>query len=213
MDCKLKEGDPLSPHVIKMIEYMQALDRLGFPLLDELANDAVLGSLPPSYGTFISNYHMHGMDKKLTELHGMLKVTEQDIKKGMHQVLIVQKSAKFKKSWSKKKAKAKGTETVISAAALKSGPDSKTICYHCKETGHWKRNYSKWLAEHGKKAGSETSSKGALVRYVIDIYLADIANRSWVFDTGSIVHICNSMQGLVRTRLVAQGEIDIRVGN
>ena len=120
MDCKLKEGDPLSPHVIKMIGYVQALDRLGFPLLDELATDAVLGSLPPSYGTFISNYHMHGMDKKLTELHGMLKVAEQDIKKGTHQVLMVQKSAKFKKSWSKKKAKAKGTETVTSAAAQKS---------------------------------------------------------------------------------------------
>ena len=109
MDCKLKEGDPLSPHVINMIGYVQALDRLGFPLLDELATDAVLGSLPPSYGTFISNYHMHGMDNKLTELHGMLKVAEQDIKKGTHQVLTVQKSAKFKKSLSKKKAKAKGT--------------------------------------------------------------------------------------------------------
>ena len=53
MDCKLKEGDPLSPHVIKMTGYVQALDRLGFPLLDELATDAVLGSLPSSYGAFI----------------------------------------------------------------------------------------------------------------------------------------------------------------
>jgi hypothetical protein len=112
-----------------------------------------------------------------------------------------------------KKAKAKGTETVTSAAALKSGPDSKTICYHCKETGQWKRNCSKWLAEHGKKAGNAASGKGTLVAYVIDIYLADIPSSSWVFDTGSVVHICNSMQGLVRTRRVAQGEIDIRVGN
>ena len=37
----------------------------------------------------------------------MLKVAEQDIRKGMHQVLMVQKSAKFKKSWSRKKAKVK----------------------------------------------------------------------------------------------------------
>ena len=44
MDCKLKEGDPLSPHVIKMIGYMQALDRLGLPLLDELATDVVFSS-------------------------------------------------------------------------------------------------------------------------------------------------------------------------
>jgi hypothetical protein len=98
LDYKLKEGDPLSPHVIKMIGYVQALDQLGFPLLDELATDVVLGSLLTSYGAFISNYHMHGMDKKLTELHGMLKVAEQDIKKGTHQVLMVQNTAKFKKS-------------------------------------------------------------------------------------------------------------------
>ena len=66
MDCKLKEGDPLSPHVIKMIGYMQPLDRLGFPLGDELSTDTILGSLPDSYGPFILNYHMHGMEKKLT---------------------------------------------------------------------------------------------------------------------------------------------------
>ena len=116
MDCKLKEGDPLSPHVIKMIGYMQAL-----------------GSLPDSYGPFISNYHMHGMEKKLTELHGMLKVAEQDIKKGTHrQVLMVQNSTKFKKSWSKKKAKAKGKEkeaTPTTAAAPKSGTTSGSSNY------------------------------------------------------------------------------------
>ena len=33
MDCKLKEGDPLSPHVIKMIGYVQALDHFGLPAL------------------------------------------------------------------------------------------------------------------------------------------------------------------------------------
>ena len=89
----------------------------------------------------------------------MLKVAEQDIKKGTHQVLMVQKSAKFKKSWSKKKAKAKGTEMLTSAAAPKSGPDLKTIFYHCKETCHWKRNCSKWLVEHGKKAENVLQAK------------------------------------------------------
>ena len=78
---------------------------------------------------------------------------------------------------------------------------------YCKETGHLKRNYSKWLAEHGKKAENASSGKGTLVAYVIDIYLADIPSSSRVFDTGSAVHICNSMQGLVRTRHVAQGRL------
>ena len=58
-----------------------------------------------------------------------------------------------------------------------------------------------------------TSDSGTLVCNVIDIYLADAPNSSWVYDTGSVIHICNSLQGLVRTRSVARGEVDIRVGN
>ena len=48
---------------------------------------------------------------------------------------------------------------------------------------------------------------------ILDIYLADPLNSSWVYDTGSVLHICNSLQGLVRTRSVARGEVEIRVGN
>ena len=50
---------------------------------------------------------MHGMDKELTELHGMLKQAEADLKKGASQVLMVQKKAnKFKNSsWTKNKKK------------------------------------------------------------------------------------------------------------
>jgi hypothetical protein len=49
------------------------------------------------------------MSKKLTELHGMLKTAEADLKKGASQVLMVQNKAKLKKSsWTKKKTTSKG---------------------------------------------------------------------------------------------------------
>src|SRR3954462_8702211 len=73
MDCKLKEGDPLSPHIIKMMGYMQALDRLGHPLTPESATDTIPGSLPPSYNSFITNFHMHGMEKKPLNCMGCLR--------------------------------------------------------------------------------------------------------------------------------------------
>src|SRR4051812_6631363 len=176
MDCKLKEGGPLSPHVIKMMGYMQALDRLGHPLTSESATNTILGSLQPSYNSFITNFHMHGMENKPTELHGMLKIAEQDIKKVTHQVLMVQNKAKFKKSWSKKKANAKGKDKDViptPAPAPKPGPDGGTICFYCKENGHRKRKCNKWLARKGKNSESTTST-GTLVVYVIDIYLVDI---------------------------------------
>ena len=107
--CKMKDGEPLGPHMIKIVGYVQSLERLGFLMSEEFNIDVILNSLPSANGPFISNYHMHGMDKKLAELQGMLKTAEEDIKRGgTNQVLIVQNSKIKKKSWSKKKVKSKG---------------------------------------------------------------------------------------------------------
>jgi hypothetical protein len=73
---KLAEGVAVGLHVIKMVGYTQRLDKLGFPLGQELATDFILASLPPSYGNFIPNYHMHGAEKGLNELCGMLKTED-----------------------------------------------------------------------------------------------------------------------------------------
>jgi hypothetical protein len=68
MECKLAEGAAVGPHVIKMVGYSQRLEKLGFPIGQDLATDFILASLPPSYGNFITNYHMHGAEKSLNEL-------------------------------------------------------------------------------------------------------------------------------------------------
>ena len=78
VECKLAEGAAVGPHIIKMVGYVQRLEKLGFPVGKELATDFILASLPPSYGNFISNYHMHGAEKGLNELCGMLKTAEAD---------------------------------------------------------------------------------------------------------------------------------------
>ncbi|XP_017640149.1 uncharacterized protein LOC108481542 [Gossypium arboreum] len=46
--CKLAEGSPIGPHVLKMIGYIESLSKLGFPLGQELATDVILQSLPDS---------------------------------------------------------------------------------------------------------------------------------------------------------------------
>ena len=70
-----------------------------------------------------------------------------------------------------------------------------------------------YLASLKKRESKSTSRSGTLEVYVMDILLADFSNNSWVFDTGSVAHISNSMQGMTRSRSVARGEVDFRVGN
>ncbi|KAK8597173.1 hypothetical protein V6N13_001810 [Hibiscus sabdariffa] len=42
--CKMSEGSLVRAHVIKMMGYVQTMEKLGFPLKDELATDVVLQS-------------------------------------------------------------------------------------------------------------------------------------------------------------------------
>ena len=102
VESKLAEGATVGPHVIKMVGYTQRLEKLGFPLGQELVTDFILASLPPSYGNFISNYHMHGVEKGRAKLCGMLKTAESDIKKSTSSghVMAVQNKPAFKKKGS-----------------------------------------------------------------------------------------------------------------
>nr|AAX94813.1 retrotransposon protein, putative, Ty1-copia sub-class [Oryza sativa Japonica Group]ABA93176.1 retrotransposon protein, putative, Ty1-copia subclass [Oryza sativa Japonica Group] len=100
----LAEGNPVSPHVIKMIGYTKSLDKLGFPLRRELATDLILQSLPPSFEPFIMNFNMNNLNRTLAELHGMLKTDEESIKKNSNHVMVMHKrKPNNKKSGQKRK--------------------------------------------------------------------------------------------------------------
>jgi hypothetical protein len=219
LECKLAEGAAVGPHVIKMVGYTQRLEKLGFPVGQELATDFILASLPPSYGNFISNYHLHGAERSLNELCGLLKTAEADIKKaaGTNQVLAIQNKPNFKRkkgnAW-KKKGKAKDEIPKPNPPAPKAGAAADAECFYCKGKGHWKRNCKQYLASLKKDGGGKgTPAAHTLVVHITEIFLANSCVNSWVFDTGSVAHICNTMQGMIRSRSVEKGEVDFRVGN
>jgi hypothetical protein len=143
--------------------------------------------------------------------------TESDIKKGVgtSHVMAIQNKPAFKRkgnSW-KKKGKAKD-KIPMPNQAPKASPAANAECFHCKEIGHWKRNCKLYLASLKNKGSKGTSTSGRLHVYVTDhIFLVDTIINSWVFDTRSVAHICNSIQGMIRSTSVEGGEVDFRVGN
>ena len=165
--CKMAEGTSVSAHVLKMKGYIEHLDRLGFPLSQELATDLILNSLPDSYGQFVMNYNMNEMEKSISELHTMLKTAEQDIKSKPGHVLMVQNGKGFKGK-GKGKSKGKGKGKSNSQPKPKPEPKAKApkegVYFFCNEPGHWKRNYKLYLEDlKKKKKTSETSSSGIYV--------------------------------------------------
>ena len=114
---------------------------------------------------------MQGMTKTTPKLFMMMKSMKVEIKKE-HQVLMVNKTTSFKKKGKGKKKgnfKNNGKQVAAQEKKPKSRPKPKTECFYCKQTGHWKRNCPKYLAD--KKDGKV--NKGICNIHVIDMYLTN----------------------------------------
>jgi hypothetical protein len=79
------------------MDYIETLTKLGCKVKDDLTTDVILQSLPVSYESFIMNFHMNDMEKTVAELHGMLKIAEDSIKKNPNHVMMLQKEKKKRK--------------------------------------------------------------------------------------------------------------------
>ncbi|KAK8593425.1 hypothetical protein V6N12_045507 [Hibiscus sabdariffa] len=207
--CKMTEGTPVGAHVIKMMGYVQTLEKLDFPLKNELATDLILQSLSGSFKPFVLNFNMNEINKTLPQLLGMLRTAESDMKKdGSKSILLVReakgKGKKVAKSKGSGKTKAKGKNVLKPKGAI--SKDGK--CFHCNKSGHWKRNCPVYLEEVKKAKAVRASVSGI---YVIDVNMS--TSSSWVLDTGCGSHICTSVQGLHMRRNLAKGDVDLRVGN
>jgi hypothetical protein len=59
-----------------------------------------------------------------------------------------------------------------------------------------------YLASIKHRDGKYTVVADILAIHITEIFIADSYTNYWVFDTGSFAHICNSMQGIIKSRSV-----------
>jgi hypothetical protein len=165
-----------------MMGYNETLAKIGCELKDDLTTDVILQSLTVSYEPFIMNFYMNGTEK------------------------IVAEFKRRRKRWNVgclPRAKARKRFSMSPRALSLSGPCPDEEYFHCHQKGHWFRNYKNYFEGQKKKKGSETSALGI---NVIEINIAVSYSDPWVFDTGSMIHTCKSLQGLSLTRIFTNGE-------
>nr|GEV00978.1 hypothetical protein [Tanacetum cinerariifolium] len=164
--CKQEVGKPVATYVLQMKGYVDQLERLGYMLPQDLIVGLILNGLTKDFVGFVRNYDMHNMGKTIGELHAMLIEYEKGLPKKAEtpQVMMI-KGGKIQKS-NKKSLKAKGKGKTNGKGkdkqvyipklknpkpAAKENPTKDDTYHHCKEVGHWKRNYHVYLAELLKK--------------------------------------------------------------
>ena len=91
----------------------------------------------------------------------------------------------------------------------KSGPKPETKCFYCKGTGHWKRNYPKYLVD--KKDGKV--NKGIFDIHVFDVHFTSVYSNPSVFDTGSVANSSKSKRELQNEQRQVKGEVTMCVGS
>ncbi|GKA03315.1 retrotransposon protein, putative, ty1-copia subclass [Tanacetum coccineum] len=218
--CKEEDGQSVSSYLLKMKSYLDTLERLGYAMPNKLGVSLILNSLNKDYDQFAQNYNMHNMGKTLVELHAMLKLHEKGIPKKVETsaVLAIREGRiqKDKKKPQGAKGKDKGKNKLAYAPKAKipsppkrDNPEKDSICHHCKEVGHQRRNCSSYHAELKKRKNASVASTSGI--FTIELYA--FPNKSWVYDTGCGTHICNTSQGLRESRKLKHGALSLYMGN
>ncbi|GKB66751.1 retrotransposon protein, putative, ty1-copia subclass [Tanacetum coccineum] len=200
--------------------YLDTLECLGYAMPKGLGVSLILNSLNKDYNQFVQNYNIHSMGKTIAELHAMLKLHEKVIpKKAETPAMLAIWEGKIHKD-KKKPQGAKGKDKEknklayapkpkISPPPKRDNPAKDSVYHHCKEVGHWKRNYPSYQAElKNRKNASIASTSGFLT---IELYA--FPNKTWVYDTGCVTHICNTSQGLRGSRKLKHEALSLYVGN
>ncbi|XP_074300553.1 uncharacterized protein LOC141631831 [Silene latifolia] len=73
-EAKLEKGQNVGPHRLKMVEYVDTLERLGCSIPKKLVVDRI-----NKFSHFRVNYNMNNMDKSFHELHALLTQAERDM--------------------------------------------------------------------------------------------------------------------------------------
>nr|GEW91869.1 hypothetical protein [Tanacetum cinerariifolium] len=192
--CNQEDGQSISSYLLKMRSYLDTLECLGYAIPNELGTIAELRAM--------LKLHETGIPKK-AETPMVFAIMEGRIHKDKKKP----RGAKRKDERKNKLAYAPKPKIPPSPKRDNMGNDS--ICHHCKEVGHWRRNCSSYQAELRKNK----NARGASTSSIFTIELYAFPNKSWVYDTSCRNHMFNTSQGLRGSMRLKHGALSLYVVN
>ncbi|KAG6639801.1 hypothetical protein CIPAW_10G127600 [Carya illinoinensis] len=191
-------------YITEMRDIVSQLKGLKIEISEPFLVHFILDSLPSEYGPFKISYNTHKENWSVTDLLTMCVQEEERMKHDRPESanMVVNDKVKTEKGQSGPQKKRK--HNVPSKSNGSNG--KKVTCFFCKKEGHVKKScikYKEWL----EKKGSSIS----LVCH--ESFFIDAPKNSWWIDSGSSIHIVNTLQGFLTRRKPTTSELWVFTGN
>lgn len=183
-------NDSISMHIAKLEEIAQQLNDLKEGISESMLMTKILMTLPSNYNHFHSAWESTAEKERTAEnLRTRLMIEESRISSQepgeTSEALFAKKSGQRKSRNSSKKSKEKG------------------ICFHCNESGHWKRDCPK------RKSSNE---KGESQAFSCELFRSISDKDAWFLDSGASDHMSNKFEWFGKYEKFTSPKM-IRIGN
>ena len=194
-------------HIMQMRDIAAQLKKLGIDMSDSFLVHFIMNTLPHQYGPFKISYNTHKDKWSINELMTMCVQEEERL------VMELGESAMLATTFGKNKrndtsqtytskSNQKGKGRIPPQADIK----KEIKCFFCKRKGHVKKDcpkFKKWLEK-----------KGNISSFVFyESNMVNVNINTWWIDSGSTIHIANSLQGMQNLRKPVGNELSILSGN
>jgi transposase InsO family protein len=184
-------------HIMQMRDTVAQLKKLEVEISESFLVHYILNTLPHQYGPFKISYNTHKDKWSINELMTMCVQEEERLVMELGESAMLATHGK-----GKSQANKKGKGKVPPQADIKKN----SKCFFCKKKGHMKKEcakFQKWLAD-----------KGNAISFVCyESNMVNVNINTWWIDSGSTIHISNSLQGLQNLRKPVGSEQSILSGN
>ncbi|CAL9012470.1 unnamed protein product, partial [Prunus brigantina] len=204
-------------YLLGMVETASKLKALNVPIADPFLVHLALLSLPSSYGQLKVIYNAQKDKWDLNELITICVQEEARIKKEKEVNTVHLTTNAAKRHFSKpsshasaNKENSKANPPPKRSDTLKTNKTTVFKCYFYDRAGHMKREchkYKRWVEKKGNKGKSET------VQVCFESNNVIVPTNSWWIDTGSSIHVTNSLQDFANQRKPSRDQDHLFVGN
>ena len=193
-------------HIMMMNDMARKLKGLDMEISEGFLVHFIMTSLPASFEAFKVNYNTQKVKWSMNELIAMCVQEEERLKLDKPDVayLMTTNPKKRKRNVDKKEV-SKVQKRDASASSSSKNSKGKSYCKFCRKEGHRQKDcqdFKEWLTK-----------KGNHLYMILESFNLNVPTNTWWFDSGSMVHVTNSLQGFLTIQKLERNRRTLKLGN